>query len=101
MIAWRNCRAGISPAELVAACHLVALTRYDVPLNWERFEAALPGIRERVTLLDMPEIEIASHQIQERVRRVVRSATWSPTPFASTLWSTACIAEERTGRAQA
>ena len=56
------------PAELVAACHLVALTRYNVPLNWERFEAALPGIRERVTLLDMPEIEIASHQIQERVR---------------------------------
>ena len=57
------------PEELVAACHLVALTRYDVPLNWERLETALPGIRDRVTLLDMPEIEIASHQIQERVRQ--------------------------------
>jgi nicotinate-nucleotide adenylyltransferase len=56
------------PEDLVAACHLVALTRYDVPLDWPRLEAALPGIRERVTLLDMPEIEIASHQIQERVR---------------------------------
>ena len=31
--------------------------------------SALPGIRDRVTLLDMPEIEIASHQIQERVRQ--------------------------------
>jgi nicotinate-nucleotide adenylyltransferase len=55
-------------SELVAACHLVALTRYNVPLDWEYLEAALPGIRSRVTLLDMPELEIASHQIQERVR---------------------------------
>jgi nicotinate-nucleotide adenylyltransferase len=56
------------PAELVAACRLVALNRYNVPLDWNYLEAALPGIRQRVTLLDMPELEIASHQIQERVR---------------------------------
>ncbi|OIO97431.1 MAG: nicotinate (nicotinamide) nucleotide adenylyltransferase [Anaerolineae bacterium CG2_30_64_16] len=55
-------------AELVAACRLVALTRYNVPLDWDYLEGALPGIRERVTLLDMPELEIASHQIQERIR---------------------------------
>ncbi len=55
------------PAELVAACHLVALTRYAVPLDWDYLEAQLPGIRQRVTLLDMPELEIASHHIQERV----------------------------------
>jgi nicotinate-nucleotide adenylyltransferase len=54
--------------ELVAACHLVALTRHDVPLDWVYLESQLPGVRERVTLLDMPELEIASHQIQERVR---------------------------------
>jgi nicotinate-nucleotide adenylyltransferase len=54
--------------ELVAACHLVALTRYDVPLNWDYLESRLPGVRQRVTLLDMPELEIASHQIQARVR---------------------------------
>ena len=46
----------------------MALTRYNVPLDWERLEAQLPGIGERVTLLDMPELEISSHQIQERVR---------------------------------
>ena len=56
------------PADLIAACHLVALTRYDVPLDWGHLEQALPGVRERVTLLDMPELEIASHQIQQRVR---------------------------------
>lgn len=56
------------PEELVAACHLVALTRYNVPLDWDYLEARLPGIQERVTLLDMPELEIASHHIQARVR---------------------------------
>lgn len=55
-------------AELVAACHLVALTRHNVPLDWARLESLLPGIGERVTILDMPELEISSHQIQERVR---------------------------------
>lgn len=54
--------------ELLAACHLVALTRHDVPLDWNYLESHLPGIRERVTLLDMPELEIASHQIQARIR---------------------------------
>jgi nicotinate-nucleotide adenylyltransferase len=54
--------------DLLAACHLVALTRYDVPLDWQYLESHLPGIRERVTLLDMPELEIASHQIQARIR---------------------------------
>lgn len=56
------------PQALLAACHLVALTRYNVPLDWDYLEARLPGIQQRVTLLDMPELEIASHHIQERVR---------------------------------
>ena len=56
------------PARLVAACHLVALTRHDIELDWDKLEAALPGIRQRVTILDMPELEIASNQIQARVR---------------------------------
>lgn len=56
------------PAELLAACRLVALTRYNVPLDWAYLEAQLPGLRQRVTLLDMPELEIASNQIQARVR---------------------------------
>jgi len=56
------------PARLIAVCHLVALTRHDIDLDWAKLEAALPGIRQRVTLLDMPELEIASHQLQERIR---------------------------------
>lgn len=55
-------------ADLIAACHLAALTRPAVELDWERLERALPGIRKRVVLLDMPELEIASHVLQQRVR---------------------------------
>lgn len=53
---------------LVRNCTLVALTRHDVELDWDMLEAAIPGIRQRVVILDMPELEIASHLIQQRVR---------------------------------
>lgn len=56
------------PEELVAMCQLVALTRFDVTLDWDYLQSCLPGIRERVCLLDMPELELASHVIQARVR---------------------------------
>jgi nicotinate-nucleotide adenylyltransferase len=56
-------------AWLVENCTLVALSRHDVTLDWNKLEAALPGLRERVIILDMPELEIASHEIQNRVRR--------------------------------
>jgi nicotinate-nucleotide adenylyltransferase len=56
------------PAKLIATCHLVALTRHDITVDWAALEAALPGIRQRVTILDMPELEIASHQLQARIR---------------------------------
>ena len=55
-------------AWLVENCHLVALSRHDVVLDWESLETKLPGIRKRVTILDMPELEIAGHTLQERVR---------------------------------
>jgi nicotinate-nucleotide adenylyltransferase len=55
-------------AWLVENCRLVALSRHDVRLDWDALERALPGIRERVVILDMPELEIASNKIQQRVR---------------------------------
>ena len=55
-------------AWLVENCTLVALSRHDVTLDWAELEAALPGVRERVIILDMPELEIASHKIQRRVK---------------------------------
>ena len=55
-------------AWLVEHVRLVALSRHDVELDWEELENALKGIRSRVIILDMPELEIASHVIQQRVR---------------------------------
>lgn len=55
-------------AWLAENCRLVALNRHDVDLDWDALEAALPGVSERVVILDMPELEIASHKIQQRVR---------------------------------
>jgi nicotinate-nucleotide adenylyltransferase len=59
---WRD------PDKLIRIARLVALTRPDVPIDWNALEAALPGVRERVRLLDMPELEIASRDLRERVR---------------------------------
>ncbi len=56
------------PRDLLASCHFVALSRYGYWLDWEELEVALPGIREKVHILDMPELEIASHVLQQRVR---------------------------------
>ncbi|MEX1020387.1 MAG: nicotinate-nucleotide adenylyltransferase [Litorilinea sp.] len=55
-------------AWLVENCRLVALSRHDVKLDWAKLEAALPGVRDQVIILDMPELEIASNAIQRRVR---------------------------------
>jgi nicotinate-nucleotide adenylyltransferase len=56
------------PEKLIRTAQLVALTRPDVTVDWESLESRLPGVRERVKLLDMPEIEIASRDLRERVR---------------------------------
>lgn len=56
------------PMWIVQNCKLVALSRHAVDLDWEEIERTLPGLRTQLILLDMPEIEIASHTIQERVR---------------------------------
>jgi nicotinate-nucleotide adenylyltransferase len=53
---------------LVENCRLAALSRPDVKVRWDALEARLPNIRQRVQLLDMPKLEIASHLLQERVR---------------------------------
>ena len=56
------------PEWLIRNCRLVALSRHDVDIDWAGLEARLPGVRERVIVLDMPELEIASSDLRERVR---------------------------------
>lgn len=56
------------PNWLVQNCRLVALNRHDVEIDWPYLESELPGVCERVVILDMPEIEIASRVLRARVR---------------------------------
>jgi nicotinate-nucleotide adenylyltransferase len=56
------------PERLIQIARLVALTRPGVPIDWDALETALPGVRERVLLLDMPELEIASRDLRQRVQ---------------------------------
>ncbi len=56
------------PQELLKICRFVALSRPGYRLDWDELETVLPGVRERVHLLNMPELEIASHVLQQRVR---------------------------------
>ena len=54
------------------------LQRADrIGATWKRL---CPASSERVTLLDMPELEIASHQIQDACAQAAASATWCRTP---------------------
>lgn len=57
------------PQQLVELCNLVALSRPDSGLDLEELEKQLPGLRWRVIFLPMPELQIASHMIQQRVRQ--------------------------------
>lgn len=56
------------PMWLVQNCRLVALSRPDVEIDWMALEAKLPGVRERVELLEMPQIEISSSRLRKRMR---------------------------------
>lgn len=56
------------PQWLLENCTLVALCRHDVVIDWEDLTSALPGIRERVLVIDMPELEISSSNLRTRVR---------------------------------
>jgi len=56
------------PARLIEMCYLVAVPRvgYSRP-NLKKLKAAIPGISQRVTLLDTPKIDISASVIRDRV----------------------------------
>lgn len=58
------------PGELLSLARLVAVSRpgYGQP-DWDALEQALPGCRERTSLVPIPELAISSSDIRERVFR--------------------------------
>ena len=56
------------PARLVARCKFIAVPRppFNSP-DLETLEASIPGISQRVILLDMPPIDVSSSDVRKRV----------------------------------
>jgi len=58
------------PQHLIALCRLVAVPRVGCPEpDLDELEKALPGISQRLVMLDGPRIDVSSSMIRDRVRR--------------------------------
>jgi nicotinate-nucleotide adenylyltransferase len=56
------------PSRLITMCRLVAVPRPGYPLpNLKALGASIPGLSQRVTLMDKPEIDISASAIRDRV----------------------------------
>jgi len=56
------------PAELLRLCRIVVAERAGYQVNIAALEESLPGLRERMALIDTPELSISSTDLQRRVR---------------------------------
>ena len=57
------------PAELLHLCRIVVAERAGYQVNLPELEAALPGLSEKLELIDTPELSISSTDLQRRVAR--------------------------------
>ena len=56
------------PSRLIKMCHLVVVPRPGYPLpRLKSLERAIPGLSQRVMLMDKPEIDISASAIRDRV----------------------------------
>jgi len=58
------------PERLISLCRLVAVPRVGFPFpDLASIEASIPGISQRVIMLDKPQIDISASAIRQRVRQ--------------------------------
>ncbi len=71
------------PSELIKMCRLVAVPRpgYRLP-SLDSLEAVIPGLSQRLILLDKPEIDISATEIRKRVARGLSIRHLVPQPVA-------------------
>lgn len=71
------------PARIIEMCRLVTLPRpgYSLP-DLETLEAGLPGITERLTIMDKPEVNISATEIRELVLKGLSIDHLVPAPVA-------------------
>jgi len=56
------------PQELIRLCRLVVAERAGYQVALSELQQALPGLRERMVLIDTPELSISSTDLERRVR---------------------------------
>lgn len=59
------------PAKLLQICRLVVVSRSGSQMDLSSLEAAVPGLLDNVTLLEMPVIDISSSNIRRRIAQGV------------------------------
>ena len=56
------------PKELISLCRLAVAERAGYRVDVSELERALPGLRERMVLIDTPELSISSTDLEHRAR---------------------------------
>jgi len=69
------------PSQLITMCHLVAVSRpgYSRP-NLKKLEALVPGLTQRVVILDKSRVDISASVIRDRLIRGLSIRHLVPTP---------------------
>lgn len=57
------------PERLMGLCRIVGVNRPGYTYDLAPLEQAAPGISDHIVVLEAPQLEISSHELQERVRR--------------------------------
>jgi len=69
------------PERLIKLCHLAAVPRVDHPKpDLKSLEAAIPGLAQRVILLDIPLVDISASEIRQRVAQGLSIGHLVPEP---------------------
>jgi len=69
------------PSRLITLCHLVAVPRPGYPRpDLKALEALIPGVSQRVILMNKPEMDISASEIRDRVARGLSITHLVPEP---------------------
>ena len=72
------------PSRLITLCHLVMVPRPGYPRpDLKVLEARIPGLSQRVILMDKPEMDISASEIRDRVARGLSISHLVPEPVES------------------